>query len=244
MRGADTDELTFGFLETESKPYKWKEGETYKGYFIDIFTEISRRTGLTFNLEPLPLKRVLYYVENGESDGCFGYYKTPEREAYATFLDVPISTMALKLYVMKDRAFPFERIEDLHGKTIGLLREQFVSDEFNKAIKEGNITAEYVNNYPSMLRLLQGGSVDAIVGVATILEHHLAQQGLSDTSLALPKILKTNHTWILVSNASENAKKLEIVEKMNAALEDMKAEGIFETLANAYGYHEIVVFEQ
>jgi len=40
------------------------------------------------------------------------------------------------VFVKKGREFDFNRIEDLYGKTVGIQRGWFVSDEFDKAVSE------------------------------------------------------------------------------------------------------------
>ncbi len=238
--GFSAEVLRFGFLDTDSKPYHWKEKDQDVGYFMDVFVELSRRTGLKFALRPLPLQRVLVELERGLIDGCLGYYRTPEREKFAYFLDVPLSTMELKIFVPRDRVFRFQGVDDLRGKTVSILRAQYVSGSFDESAKKGLIKTQYSDSYDMMIDQLDYGRVDCIIGVAPVLEYNIRKRGLSGRFVVLPTPVSTNNTWILIARNSSTAEKTRAREKMNLALRQMAADGSFEKIAQKYGYEKLM----
>jgi ABC-type amino acid transport substrate-binding protein len=187
------------------------------------------------------LKRVTSYVERGIIDGCFGYYKTVAREQFAYFLDVPLSTMILKLYVLKGHDFQFKDITDIYNKRIGVLREQFVSRDFDAAKDEDKISVLYADDYKMMIRQLFHGRVDCIIGVTEGLENNIKKLGLSEQIISLTQPISLNNTWILISKKSGAAKKMEVYGKMNRALNDMARENLLHKIAQKYGYKSLVV---
>ena len=72
---------------------------------MDVMQEVAHRSGVRVRLVPLPWKRVLRPLEEGQIDGFFGGYKTPDREAVAVFLDTPMSWAALSIFDSKCLVF-------------------------------------------------------------------------------------------------------------------------------------------
>ncbi len=225
------------FLNTNSKPYKWKKNGKYIGIWIDFFKLLEKRAGLKFSLKPLPLRRVLRYVKYGVHDGCFGYYKNPKREKFAIFINIPLNVLRLKVYVLKKNKFKFNKIKDLFGKTVGTLNRQFISNDFKKAIEGNKIKAIYSDKYKQMLTQLQLSRVDCIVAASSILDTYLKKIGLQDKVISLKKIISINKVWILISKASKKAKKLNAIDKINKAMEVMKKRNEFKKIGKKYGFN-------
>jgi ABC-type amino acid transport substrate-binding protein len=72
---------------------------------MDVMQEVAHRSGVRVRLVPLPWKRVLRPLEEGQIDGFFGGYKTPDREAVAVFLDTPMSWAVLSIFDSKCLVF-------------------------------------------------------------------------------------------------------------------------------------------
>ena len=66
-----------------------KEDGQLQGLDIDLLNELSRRTGMRFDVQRAPWARGLAALEQGTADMMTGLAKTPERERYIRYLDAP-----------------------------------------------------------------------------------------------------------------------------------------------------------
>lgn len=94
------------------------------------YMELALQTKL--DLRRYPWRRVLYNGENGEGL-IFGIYKTPEREQVFAFSE-PV--YAEKIWLVKRCAdpFTFTQMQDLKGKTIGIVQGSSAGFEFDSQV--------------------------------------------------------------------------------------------------------------
>ncbi|WP_319406100.1 transporter substrate-binding domain-containing protein [uncultured Desulfosarcina sp.] len=235
--------LVMAFNDTTSKPWKWKDNGKYIGPFIDVIQEVADRSGIKVMLVPLPWKRALKMIEEGTIDGSFGGYKTPEREAFAVFLDTPLSWAVLSIFVRKGEEFSFQKIEDLYGKRIGIVRGYTTSEEFDHAMKEGMIPVSESGNYGSLVKMLDGKRIEAIAGVTSTLQAHFADMNLTERFVRLPHpITAPKPIYICVSKKSKIFNREKTIAKMNQAMKDMEQENVFEKISQKYGYNKCIIF--
>ena len=235
--------LLMAFNATISKPWKWKTNGEYVGPFIDVMQEVADRSGIRVRMVPLPWKRVLKELEEGQIDGFLGGYKTPEREAVAAFLDTPMSWAVLSIFVRKGEAFPFQKIEDLYGKRIGIVRGFTTSPEFDRAMREGLISVDEAGNYTSLVKMLDAKRVDGIAGVASTLQAHIEDMRLTGRLVMLPHpITGPKPIYICVSKRADIPNREKLIARMNQAMNDMKQDQAFEKIARKYGYGKCLVF--
>ena len=123
-------------------------------------------------LVPLPWKRVLRQLEEGQIDGFFGY--------------APWSWAVLSIFVRKGEVFPFQKIEDLYGKRIGIVRGFTTSPEFDRAMREGLISVDESGSYGSLIKMLDAKRIDGIAGVASTLQAHFDDMHLTGRFVMLP----------------------------------------------------------
>ncbi len=235
--------LVMAFNNTISKPWKWIENGTYVGPFIDAMQQVADRSRIRIELKPLPWKRVLLGMKSGEVDGFFGGYKTAERESFGLFVETPLSWSTLSIFVRKGKAFSFDRIDDLYGRKIGIVRGYNTSAEFDQAANEKKILVEETSNYISLIKMLAAGRIEGIVGATSTIQAHLVDMNWTDRFSMLPNpVAGPKPIYICLSKRSKNFDQQELAAKMNQALKAMETENVFEEIAKKYGYSKCVVF--
>lgn len=235
--------LLMAFNDTISKPWKWKTNGEYVGPFIDVMQEVAERSGITIRMVPLPWKRVLKELAEGQIDGFFGGYKTPAREAAADFLYMPMGWAVLSIFVRKGEVFPFQKIEDLYGKRIGIVRGFTTSPEFDRAMREGLISVDEAGNYSSLVKMLDAKRVDGIAGVTSTLQAHIEAMHLTDRLVMLPHpVTGPKPIYICVSKRADIPNREKLIARMNQAMNDMEQDHAFEKIARKYGYGKCMVF--
>ena len=88
---AAQDERALTLLYRDKPPYSYTEGKQPKGLLIDQSRAVLAAAGLTAQMEEAPLKRIQLELQANERPLCSpGWYKLPEREAFARF-SLPMS---------------------------------------------------------------------------------------------------------------------------------------------------------
>ncbi len=127
----------------------------------ELFNYLENAAKIKFELRRYPWRRLLQNGENGEGL-IFGIYKTPERSQVFTFSEAVYSD---KIWLVSRCAdhMTFNKLQDLKGKTIGIIQGSSAGDEFDKQV---NIlfTAEYnTSNVASRFSKLYQKRMDAFL---------------------------------------------------------------------------------
>lgn len=107
---------------------------------LQLFNYIEETAKVDLDIRRYPWRRVLHNGENGEGL-IFGIYKTPERLKLFHFSE-PVYSDKVWLVSRCDNTFNFTTLQDLKGKSIGIVLGSSAGDEFDSQV---NVTfkAEY-----------------------------------------------------------------------------------------------------
>jgi polar amino acid transport system substrate-binding protein len=97
-----------------------------------VFNYFKKTLDVTFDVRHYPWRRVLYNGENGEGI-IFGIYKTPSRIKIFNFSE-PVYTDKVWLVSLCKKQFPFNKIQDLVGKKIGIVPGSSAGEEFDNQV--------------------------------------------------------------------------------------------------------------
>lgn len=152
-------------------PYSYtKEGEP-QGIYVEIVKVIaSRMTGYRVSIEPVPWKRGLLYLLQGEAFGIIPPYKRPDERPYLSYSD-PILRERLSL-LMHESALKQQRTlwpDDFHGLAIGTNAgfSTPLCDKAAKAIAEGRIRWDSSGTTEQNLLKLHRGRLQGYVNDPT-----------------------------------------------------------------------------
>jgi polar amino acid transport system substrate-binding protein len=129
--------------------------------FSKVFSAIEKDLGIKFELQMYPWNRAVKLAGNGHAL-IFGLSLTPEREAIFTFSE-PAMYQYLWLVTRADKQFDFNKLEDLRGKTIGVVRGSKYGGEFDA--QKGNLfkTDDDIDAYGPRLKKVLGQRIDAMI---------------------------------------------------------------------------------
>jgi len=154
------------YLDGEGRP---------RGILVDILRYIERETGHKFTVDLKPFARALNDATKGQ-EGIMAFSKTPERMEIFDYSKEVMFWDELVLVVRKGSEFPFEKIEDLRGKRVGVPTAGSGGAEFDKAVKDGLFTTMGGTHPANQLGMLSSGRLDAVLvsagkaGLSAILE--------------------------------------------------------------------------
>jgi polar amino acid transport system substrate-binding protein len=220
---------------SEFKPFIWSDEAGTRGIDYDIVKEMCRRLDLHCHVEFHPWKRVLARIEDGSSAGGFSGFKTPEREVYADFLALPLHYSTYSIFVKTGEEFEFNAIEELYGKTIGVMRGFKINPEFHKAVDQGHITVLEVNTTEQNIRLLTAGRIDAIAANYHKMRMEIAELGISGELNDLPTpITPPRPSYLMISKKWIIPYRQDLLNQMDATLKSMYDDGTIDKINSTY----------
>ena len=215
------------------QPFIWCEDEGAKGIDADIIAELFQRLGRTYTIRSLPWKRALGYTQDGDADGTIAAFKTPEREAYAQFLEQPLHFSTYSVFVKKGDEFSFETVEGLYGKTIGINAEYSVSPTFDAAVQAGQIVVEEVKETEQNTRKLLARRIDAMINNRHVTLYTAKTLGLSEGIVPLSRpVQEPRLSYLMISHAAEIEQKAELIQQLNQVLNEMWQDGTVDTITS------------
>lgn len=131
-----------------------------KGILVDILHYAdAEMEDYKFDLQLYPWARAYQIALDGKG-GIIGLSKTQERLEIFDYSDV-VYYDEVVIVVIKGQEFPYETMDDLAGKTVGIGRGGSFGDEFEAAKESGLFQVEEDNGPVLRLKKLLAGRIDA-----------------------------------------------------------------------------------
>jgi polar amino acid transport system substrate-binding protein len=129
--------------------------------FTKVFSAIEKDVGIKFDLQMYPWNRAVKLAGTGHAL-IFGLSRTPEREEIFTFSE-PAMYQYLWLVTRSDRQFSFNKLDDLKGKTIGVVRGSKYGGEFDAQKNKLFKTDDDIDAYAPRLKKVLSQRIDAMI---------------------------------------------------------------------------------
>ena len=198
------------------------EGTGYEGIDVEIAYALAQKLGLELAIDDMDFDGALLAVQNGKSDMVMaGVTVNEERLVNMDFTDSYANGVQV---VIVPEDSDIQTIEDLEGKKIGTQRGTtgyiYCSDDF------GDDAVVAYDSGLTAVQALNNGQVDAVV-----IDNEPAKAYVeSNPGL---KILDTSYAeedYAIGMNKSNTA----LLEAVNAALEELKADGTLQAIVDKY----------
>lgn len=208
---SDRPTLIFGYIEFPPYYYTDEKGKA-QGHLIDLANNIAREAGYAIDYIPLPTKRALLSVANGEVDLWFGLSTIDVYKDNVLISEHPIDRLELRVYSTKDMK-DFHDKRDLIGKSVVILRGysyggllDFIEDPANK------IYTIRVTSHDQALSVLATRNIDYMIDYARIVESAREKYPVQNLK---SRVLSTLDVHINLSKKMENAEK--VLERLDKA---------------------------
>lgn len=126
-----------------------------------LLMQVESDTGIRFSIKSYPWPRAINMARN-EGKLIFGLSLTSEREKEFNFSE-PLYYNNVWIVTRSDQTFPFKSLEDLKGKTIGILRGASYGGDFDQAQNKLFKVEEDIGVYSVRLKKLNNKRMDAIL---------------------------------------------------------------------------------
>lgn len=218
------DDTVIVATNPEYPPFEYVEGDEIVGYDIDLIKAIAEKAGFAIEFEAMDFDAVISAVAtNPNTIGLSGISITDERKLSVNFTEGYIN--AGLVVVVKDGS-GYATAEDLKGKLIGV-QLGTTSDFAAEEITGMENVAQY-KTFLNAIMDLQGDKVDAVIIDKPVGQAIMAS--LNDPSLVMVD-MGLQADWYGIEVNKDNP---ELLEKINAAMAELEAEGFYEELAVKY----------
>lgn len=224
---AEDNTLTMG-TNAAFPPYEFYENEKIVGIDADIAAAIAEKLGMELKIEDMEFGSLIGAVQTGKIDMCLaGMTVTDERKESVNFSD-SYATGVQVIIVKEDSTV--ESFDDLvGGKKVGV-QESTTGDIYaSDTVENGGLGDEFVERYNKGTEAVQAllqGKIDAVIIDSEPAKSFVeANEGL--------KILDSEYVTedYAIAIAKENT---ELLEKVNTALAELKADGTLDSIVAKY----------
>jgi len=207
------------------------------GVNADVAREALRRMECRADFRTMPFSRALKELQEGGLDILPNLFRTPERQAFA-FYSRTRDQVPNRLFIRaadKGR-WDIKSFRDLErlGLRLGLPGGALASPDFAALSADPAFKALITpaRNHASLLRMLQGGRVDAVILDEQTARWELARLGLADTVTATDFVAGVDPGYFAFSRAKVSEEQ---VERFDAAIEAMRKDGTVAGILSRYG---------
>ncbi len=200
------DIAPWGFADADRKP---------AGIYPAIFKRLSQRSGCELKTRLTPIPRAVMEVSRGTANATMMMDRADLNEQAFTVGEV----LALRVEVWLPQGSNLRSLEDLAGKTVGVLRGPVYHEGF---YADSRILKQSVTNPRQQLEMLRKGRLDAAIGVRENFLTAAGQMGVPHTAFAPPIELgkRVVKLWITPSMSESHCAK-----QLAKALKDMRRSG-------------------
>lgn len=208
-------------------PFTFVEGESLKGFEIDVWNEIGERLGYNIEFKTSAFSGLFGMLDSNKIDVIANQISvTDERKEKYYFSEAYVESGA-QLVVKSGQSNTISSLDMVRGKNIGV----DLGSNYEKILEEKDTGANIITyqSTDSAFNDLILGRIDGVV-----IDKISALININDKKLPLEL---AGETFEKVDNAFAFAKKdenLELVKKVNKTLNDMKDDGTLEELSNKW----------
>jgi len=208
-------------------PYEFKDDDDKpRGMLVTIVQTLFERAEISLVLKYLPFTRAYISTKRGEIDGLFNFYKTENRLDSFDYTE-PIIRNPLTFFVQKSSAMQFDKLYDLKGLKIGIIRGYSygtVFDESQLFIREAADSHES-NFYKLMHGRIDTYLCDKLAGIHVATKNNLMSEL---RILPTPLIVMDGHIGF---TKGKHEKVINLIDRIIIA---MHRNGEIEKIVNQY----------
>ncbi len=221
--------FVLGVLE-DIPPFQYKENGELKGIDLEVGNEIAKRLGIEFRYEAMPWARIKKYVADGTQ--IHGVLSMFYLEKYLDVVDFTehIFKSKICLFAIKDSQMQFSKLDDLRGKTVGVIRGYTYTPEFD-AYQEMERTV--CDNNDTLAKLLEKKRVDIVVAEEVPFLFTAKKIGFQDRFKGI-YTLDENLTCMAFSKKAMGGKSRVMADRVNEIIRKMKEEGEMQKILDNY----------
>ncbi|MDM8552406.1 transporter substrate-binding domain-containing protein [Desulfobacterales bacterium HSG2] len=217
------------FVTCEFPPLGFmKEGQP-AGSQVEIVHEICNRLGLTAEIQVLPWKRAMMYVEKGQAHAIFAARQNKERSAFLYYPSEPIGFERSVILARKGSGIKVHSLDDLKGKTVGVVRGYAYTPEFDSY---QGIKRKDCNDDKQMVMMLAKGRFPLAIGADEVTVKYFCKQIGFEAETVY--VLTEAPGYLAFSKKAAGPKGKSLAEKFSRTLRQLREEGVIQKIESKY----------
>lgn len=225
-QGFQASSIIIGF-DPSLPPYQFDDNGDYKGFFIDLISNISNDLNLDIKLIPLPLNECYDKLSLREIDGILGIrYSENDESSYGLQYSEALinSTISIAMSTIKSESIK----ASLGNNPVLIAVERNTAEhEFVKSIRRANYNLSF--NQENIVELLYMKRADMVIGVRHSIEHILDYRKLSEY-YTISNSFETPVSYYLALSSD----KSNIINQINEQIKSYKVNGTYENIYNLW----------
>ncbi len=207
-------------LDSQNPPFMYagRDGQPH-GVYALLLRAVFAQVDVTARIVCLPWPRALAGLDRAEH-GVGGLYATAERQAKHDFSQV-LHVETLRVYARRGGLRLFDRIDDLRGLRVGVLRGWSYGDAFDAATRSAAFGVEPVASDAQNFGKLERGFLDVAVAIEQAGDALLAI-GDYPSVRALPNPLTENPTYLAFN---KSAQQRPLIARFDESLDRLRRSG-------------------
>ncbi len=215
LRIATIDGPPWGFVGSDGKP---------TGMMFEISNRIAQEAGLASTNHLTPYARIAPEMAYGKADMVLRF-SSEEMAQVAQPVAVVVSMPVIAIGLAGSR---FKTLDDLHGKTVGVVRKSRYTDAFDN---DPQIRKYEADNYLQIVRMLKMKRLDAGVGASAGVLYSAFLAGVRPQELDEPLVIGSNDFVLHLSKLNANA---ELAANLGAAVKRLNQRGEIKKIIERY----------
>lgn len=220
-------EHVYTFVGQESyAPFNYVDAKgKLVGIDVEIIQKAAETAGVKVNIKTYPWARAVLMAQNGTVDGVFGFGKKPDREIYFYYPETPLRNVRFAFFVNENFDGVIEEHKDIGNQLIGVVRNYFISSEFN-----GNHTIrKFYANTPEQLLLQVSKNRYQIAIYSQIAgTYEMKRLGINNLRIYPYNDAPVYPTYLAFSKASPQGE--EAYKKFSQVLKQLKKNGVIDEI--------------
>ncbi|UTW59740.1 transporter substrate-binding domain-containing protein [Kordiimonas sp. SCSIO 12603] len=206
-------------IATHVPPYfNYADDGSVSGIGADILKAAGKNCNIQIELSNHTWARALRHAEMGHADAIAPLAKTNGRDKTYIFSEQPIFTLDMAVFTLKENKQPISTdLRELYGKTIGTIRNVYISEAFEVAKKQKRFKLAARERYDAMALSISRNRLYAFVGDRRMGEYGVSLQGLEDKVVASEQSLNMMPVYLAYSR---KAGRTELYSKFDKCLTD------------------------
>ncbi|BBB67679.1 hypothetical protein UNDYM_3426 [Undibacterium sp. YM2] len=223
---------TFKLASLSYPPYEYIEQGEVKGIAVDIIKEAFRLMGHQVSINIYPMRRSLEMVKNGEADGIFTVFKTPEREKYIIYSNEAVLQLTISLWTRNDSNINFDgELARLAPYRFGAVRGISYGSRFDEFIKSGVLNVELASDQTSAIRMALAQRFDILISNHAGAIHEMKKMGLLNDFKVLYPVVQEQETFF---GFAKKAHLEPLRDELDQVLKQLKQNGYYDLIYKKY----------
>ncbi|MCL9780692.1 transporter substrate-binding domain-containing protein [Vibrio sp. S4M6] len=210
-------------------PFMYQDdSKNMTGTHIELIREVVTTMGCEIQFKELPWKRSLLELRKGNIDLVGGASWTQERSVWAHYTD-PYVNNQISLFVLRselDKLGDINSLQDIRNSRfqLGMLRGAYHGPELEKMLEDPEFMShvQIANTETLNVKKLVLKRIDGFFMAREAGEALLRSLNMQDEIMVHPYTLMVDKHYVMMS---KNSVPLELVEKFNASLNQLKESG-------------------